>query len=230
MTTTRSKDRPFRWSTLSANSMYAESCALWLVTERTSHNTCLLYCIQVHWTSCFASIASLNHVHHCPWFVSWFSRDNWCQYLSCACLFNDCVQAVIMYISLLRLSLNRLGIRCALYSLAVCIKMNTLLNIPDLAVLLCQAVEFWRALLKYEITICLQIQILLAFPLLRVDPMAYIAGEMELTRMLMYKRGVNGAFKPEHRFTSSKLGVVFLAAHLTALLLFAHCKWTHPGN
>lgn len=145
-------------------------------------------------------------------------------------LFNDCVQAVVMYASLLNLSLNRWGIGCALYSLAVSIKMNALLYAPGLAVLLCQAVGFWRALFKYAIAICLPIQFLLALPFLRVDPMAYLARAVELTRVFMYKWSVNGAFLPEHIFTSSTLAIVLLAAHLTTLLLFAHYKWTLPDS
>lgn len=145
-------------------------------------------------------------------------------------LFNDAVQAPILYAAILFFSLNRWSAGCAFYSFAIALKMNALLYAPGLAVLLCQAVGFWPALIQYALSICLPIQLVLAAPFLFTDPIAYVARALELTRKFMYKWSVNGAFLDPNVFSSSSLAITLLGAHLVTLLLAAHFKWTPPNS
>lgn len=140
-------------------------------------------------------------------------------------LFNDCIQTLILYVSILAFVRNRWSLGCLLYSLSVSVKMNALLFAPGLAVLLCQARGTGGFILRI-LGICLTSQISLGLPFLLHAPMSYLSRAFELTREFLYKWSVNGAFLSEEVFLDKKIALGLLVAHLGVLLLFGHLRWT----
>ncbi|PXF43760.1 Dol-P-Man:Man(5)GlcNAc(2)-PP-Dol alpha-1,3-mannosyltransferase [Gracilariopsis chorda] len=140
-------------------------------------------------------------------------------------LFNDGVQAMIMYIAVLLFMRNRWTMGCLIYSFSVSIKMNALLYAPGLAVLLCQARGF-GGFASRVIAICLGLQITLGLPFLFHAPTSYLSRAFELTREFLYRWSVNGAFLSEDLFLDKKLAVSLLSIHLFVLILFGHYRWT----
>lgn len=140
-------------------------------------------------------------------------------------LFNDCVQTLLIYISLYYMIQNRWRIGCLFFSLSVSVKMNALLYAPGLAILLVQSQGF-LGFLQHISLICLPVQLLLAAPFLFHAPKSYLSRAFELTRVFLYKWSVNGAMLPERIFLDWRLSVLLLSCHLFFLLFFAYTKWT----
>lgn len=144
-------------------------------------------------------------------------------------LFNDAIQTLPLYASLLLFIRNRWALGCMLYSVAIGIKMNALLYAPGLTVILCQAVGFLPAL-SLAFSVCLPILIILSAPFLINAPIAYLSRAFELTRKFLFKWSVNGAYLPEHVFTHPALSIALLVVHGAALLALGHFRWTSSSS
>jgi alpha-1,3-mannosyltransferase len=144
-------------------------------------------------------------------------------------LFNDAIQAVLVYFSIALLARNYWTAGCLAFSASVAIKMNALLYAPALALVLCQALGPLRAFV-HIVVVCGGLQLLLGAPFLWYAPGSYISKAFEFSRVFMYKWSVNGAFLPEHVFVDKRLAVALLVGHLFTLLIFGHFRWTAAGS
>jgi alpha-1,3-mannosyltransferase len=140
-------------------------------------------------------------------------------------LFNDAVQVMLMYISILLFARNNWSVGCLIYSASVSVKMNALLYAPGLAVLLCQALGPLSAL-AHVIFICCGFQAVVGLPFLLHAPESYLTKAFEFSRVFQYKWSVNGAFLSESNFLDRRLSAVLVITHILTLLLFGHLRWT----
>lgn len=137
-------------------------------------------------------------------------------------LFNDGVAMWLLYAAVFLFLLNRWRFGCAVYSLAVGVKMNILLSAPGLLLVLLQANGMIGTIVC--LSICAGIQLLLGSPFLLHHPVAYLARSFELGRVFKYEWTVNFKFLSEEAFVSQMLSVALLALTVIVLVLFA-VKW-----
>ncbi|KAA8499459.1 putative Dol-P-Man:Man(5)GlcNAc(2)-PP-Dol alpha-1,3-mannosyltransferase [Porphyridium purpureum] len=133
-------------------------------------------------------------------------------------LFNDCVEALLAYASILLFAHNKWAFGCVLYSLAVSVKMNALLYAPALLMLLLQANGVARTI--GYLSICAVVQIVLGLPFLISHPVQYLTKAFELSRVFEHRWSVNYAFLSIPTFTSKGLALVLLLGHLATLAWF----------
>jgi len=113
---------------------------------------------------------------------------------------------------------NKWAIGSVIYSLAVSVKMNILLYSP--ALLIAYITKFGiRGTIKH-ITYCALVQLLLGLPFLINNPISYVRGAFDLSRVFMYKWSVNWKFVPPNIFVSGYFHALLLAIHITVLLCF----------
>jgi len=165
-------------------------------------------------------------------------------------LFNDGPCMILFYVSVLLFAKSYWRIGCALFSLAVSIKMNVLLFAPGLLLLLLQSSP---GIMETIIClgICAALQIILGAPFLCTYPVSYIRKAFEFDRVFFHKWTVNWKvsmvcrnynsslpvtthrthffaiaiqFLPEDIFTGKTISVFLLSLHLGALAIFAF-KW-----
>ncbi|OCF32940.1 dol-P-Man:Man(5)GlcNAc(2)-PP-Dol alpha-1,3-mannosyltransferase [Kwoniella heveanensis BCC8398] len=158
-------------------------------------------------------------------------------------LFNDPIAMLLFYASVTSFMLAaKAGERpnagwragCALYSLALGVKMNILLFLPGLLVLLFQ----YRGVLGVveSAGIIGTIQLLLPLPyfLSSSKPylnQAYFTSAFDFSRQFLYKWTVNWRFISEESFLSRERAVLLLAGHLGVVTLFAAFNWSPvPGG
>lgn len=141
-------------------------------------------------------------------------------------LFNDGIQSLFMYLSIILFATNRWSSGCLVYSASVSVKMNALLYAPAVAVLLCQALGPMSAFL-YIVGLCGGFQLLVGFPFLVHAPVAYISKAFEFSRVFEFKWSVNGAFMSEANFLDRRLSLFLLTCHLLTLVAFGHFHWTN---
>lgn len=133
-------------------------------------------------------------------------------------LFNDPVAVVLLYLSVYMFLKNKWDYVSIVYSLAVSIKMNILLYSP--ALLLAYITKFGiRGTIKH-ITYCALVQFFLGLPFLINNPINYIRGAFDLSRVFMYKWSVNWKFVPPNIFVSGYFHALLLAILSTMLLCF----------
>jgi alpha-1,3-mannosyltransferase len=144
-------------------------------------------------------------------------------------LFNDALQSLLMYASIVLFAHNRWSLGCLVFSASVSVKMNALLYAPALAVLLCQALGPVQALV-HAAGVCGGLQLLLGAPFLAHAPVSYVSRAFEFSRVFVHKWSVNGAFLSESRFVDPRLSVALLGCHLLVLLLFGHFRWTEASR
>ena len=140
-------------------------------------------------------------------------------------LFNDPVAALLGYCSMLLFISQRWRLGCAVYSLAVSVKMNMLLYAPGLLYLLLLQSEFSLKETSLCLGICAGVQLLLGLPFLLSHPLQYLLSAFDLRRQFLYQWTVNLRFLPEALFLSPQLSVGLLLATALVLGLFA-AKWT----
>lgn len=140
-------------------------------------------------------------------------------------LFNDAPQTLLMLITIALAQCDYWSAACVAYTLSLSIKMNALLYAPAMALLLFQARGPLGALWRLSALIFTP-QVVLALPFLIHAPRSYVARAFELSRVFLHKWSVNGAMLAERDFTSGKLAVFLLAAHLVALLALGQLRWT----
>jgi len=139
-------------------------------------------------------------------------------------LFNDAVEALLVYGSVLLFAQNRWAVGCLVYSLAVSVKMNALLYAPGILLLLLEALGVKKAAL-HIVGICGGVQLVLGLPFLISYPWHYITRAFEFSRVFTHKWSVNFAFLTDSMFTSKLLAVALLVCHLAMLVQFALHRW-----
>lgn len=137
-------------------------------------------------------------------------------------LFNDPVATLLLLAAVNCFVSHRWTIGCALFSLAVSVKMNILLFAPALFFILLSEEGFKKTI--RHIFLCGLIQVILALPFLICDPVAYIGGAFNLGRIFLFQWTVNWRFLPEEIFLHRYFHVGLLVLHVTALLIFSR-KW-----
>ena len=105
-------------------------------------------------------------------------------------LFNDGLCMLFFYISCLLFAKAFWRTGCAVFSLAVSIKMNVLLFAPGLLILLLQSSENITETIIC-LGICAGIQLILGAPFLLSYPVSYIRKAFEFDRVFFYKWTVN---------------------------------------
>ncbi|XP_030630340.1 dol-P-Man:Man(5)GlcNAc(2)-PP-Dol alpha-1,3-mannosyltransferase [Chanos chanos] len=143
-------------------------------------------------------------------------------------LFNDPVAMMLLFGAINLFLDSHWTLGCALYSLAVSVKMNILLFAPGLLFLLLSEFGLMKTLPK--LTLCAVIQLLLGLPFLLVNPVGYVSRAFDLGRQFLFKWTVNWRFLPEWLFLSRSFHLLLLLAHLLTLTLFALRRWKKPGE
>lgn len=143
-------------------------------------------------------------------------------------LFNDPVAMMLLFGAVNLFLDDRWTLGCALYSLAVSVKMNVLLLAPGLLFLLLSEFGLIRTIPK--LSLCAAIQVLLGLPFLMENPVGYLSRAFDLGRQFEFRWTVNWRFLPEWLFLDRRFHLVLLTAHLLALLLFALRRWKRPGE
>ncbi|XP_077471602.1 dol-P-Man:Man(5)GlcNAc(2)-PP-Dol alpha-1,3-mannosyltransferase [Stigmatopora argus] len=143
-------------------------------------------------------------------------------------LFNDPVAMMLLFAAVNLFIDGHWSLGCAVYSLAVSVKMNVLLFAPGLLFLLLSEFGLMRTIPK--LGICASIQVLLGLPFLLENPMGYMSQAFDLGRQFMFKWTVNWRFLPEWLFLNRYFHFLLLAAHLLSLLLFALRCWKRPAE
>ncbi|XP_056148997.1 dol-P-Man:Man(5)GlcNAc(2)-PP-Dol alpha-1,3-mannosyltransferase isoform X2 [Lampris incognitus] len=143
-------------------------------------------------------------------------------------LFNDPVAMMLLFEAVNLFMDGHWTLGCALYSLAVSVKMNVILFAPGLLFLLLSEFGMVRTIPK--LSLCAAIQLLLGLPFLMENPIGYINRAFDLSRQFMFKWTVNWRFLPEWLFLSRYFHLVLLTAHLLTLLLFGLRRWKRPGE
>lgn len=143
-------------------------------------------------------------------------------------LFNDGPCMLIFFVSTWLFANGRWRTGCALYSLSVSVKMNTLLFAPGLLLLLLQSSQ---SVLEsvLNLGICASVQLLLGAPFLASYPISYIRKAFELDRVFTYKWTVNWKFLSIEVFSSKMLSILLLALHIGTLATFAF-KWVQAAK
>lgn len=103
--------------------------------------------------------------------------------------------------------------------------MNVLLYLPGLLVVLFRAWGAWYTVASLAIILG-GTQVLLGLPFLLHDPLAYMKGAFDFSRVFLYKWTVNWRFLDEKLFLSASFSRWLLYLHLSLLLLFGLCRWT----
>ncbi|XP_062337248.1 dol-P-Man:Man(5)GlcNAc(2)-PP-Dol alpha-1,3-mannosyltransferase [Osmerus eperlanus] len=143
-------------------------------------------------------------------------------------LFNDPVAMMLLFGAVNLFLDGRWTLGCALYSLAVSVKMNVLLFAPGLLFLLLSEYGLVKTIPK--LSLCAAIQLFLALPFLMENPSGYVSRAFDLGRQFLFRWTVNWRFLPEWLFLSRYFHLVLLGAHLITLLLFALRRWKRPGE
>ena len=144
-------------------------------------------------------------------------------------LFNDAPAMLLLHISMyLFACCDSWALGCAVFSLAVSIKMNVLLFAPGLLLLLLQKNQSLLGTIRH-LSICASLQLLLGWPFLTTYPISYIKKAFEFDRVFFFKWTVNWKFLPEEMFTSKPWALMLLACHLGVLGLLAK-KWWRSSN
>ncbi|XP_064383640.1 dol-P-Man:Man(5)GlcNAc(2)-PP-Dol alpha-1,3-mannosyltransferase-like isoform X2 [Halichondria panicea] len=139
-------------------------------------------------------------------------------------LFNDPVAMFLLYVAVLMFINHSWTIGCAVFSLAVSVKMNVLLFSPGLLVLLLLT-GGWRGTLP-RLSLCALIQLALGAPFLAENPVGYIQRAFDLGRQFMYQWTVNWRCVPEWLFLNRGFHLVLLVLHLCVLVAFLSKHWT----
>lgn len=144
-------------------------------------------------------------------------------------LFNDAPAMLLLHVSMyLFACYDCWAIGCAVFSVAVSVKMNILLFAPGLLLLLLQKNQSLLGTLQH-LSVCASIQLILGWPFLTTYPISYIKKAFEFDRVFLFKWTVNWKFLPEEIFTSKSWALVLLACHLGVLVILA-TKWWRSSS
>ncbi|KAB5535659.1 hypothetical protein PHYPO_G00120460 [Pangasianodon hypophthalmus] len=143
-------------------------------------------------------------------------------------LFNDPVAMMLLFGAVNLILDAHWTLGCAVYSLAVSVKMNVMLFAPGLLFILLSEFGLMKTLPK--LTLCAIIQLVLGLPFLLVNPVGYMSRAFDLGRQFLFKWTVNWRFLPEYIFLSRYFHLALLFAHLTTLACFALRRWKRSGS
>ncbi|XP_062844009.1 dol-P-Man:Man(5)GlcNAc(2)-PP-Dol alpha-1,3-mannosyltransferase [Trichomycterus rosablanca] len=138
-------------------------------------------------------------------------------------LFNDPVAMMLLFGAVNLFLDGHWTLGCALYSLAVSVKMNVMLFSPGLLFILLS--EFGLVKTLPRLMLCAVIQLLLGLPFLLVNPLGYMSRAFDLGRQFLFKWTVNWRFLPEDIFLNRHFHLALLLAHITTLVFFAVRRW-----
>ncbi|KAI9761009.1 MAG: hypothetical protein M4579_001272 [Chaenotheca gracillima] len=145
-------------------------------------------------------------------------------------LFNDCFAVAGLFLAIFAYQKRKWWLGSIIYSLALGVKMSVLLTAPAVAVILYQGYileSFWARSVELAVS-TLGVQVLIALPFLRTNPLGYLSRAFELTRVFLFKWTVNWRFVGEDLFLSKSFSVSLLLAHATLLALFLATRWLRP--
>uniref|UniRef100_A0A915PWB5 dolichyl-P-Man:Man5GlcNAc2-PP-dolichol alpha-1,3-mannosyltransferase n=1 Tax=Setaria digitata TaxID=48799 RepID=A0A915PWB5_9BILA len=137
-------------------------------------------------------------------------------------LFNDPIAMLFFYFAVNLWISRHFLIGSIFYSLAVSVKMNTLLFSPALLFILLLNTGYWKTF--KTIVLCGIVQVVLALPFLFHDPFSYLRRSFDLGRVFLFKWTVNWRFLPEAIFLNQQFHIALLIAHIV-LLFLAGCLW-----
>eukprot|EP00049_Salpingoeca_infusionum_P004181 m.75463 g.75463 ORF g.75463 m.75463 type:complete len:405 (+) comp12452_c1_seq1:95-1309(+) len=142
-------------------------------------------------------------------------------------LFNDPIAMMFLYMAVWLFLARQWTIGCALFSLAVSIKMNVILFAPGLFIVLILNTGLPATIAR--IALCGAIQVGLGLPFLLENPAGYLQRSFDLGRQFMFKWTVNWRFLPLETFLDRRFHAILLGTQ--ALLLLALLfKWAKAHN
>lgn len=134
-------------------------------------------------------------------------------------LFNDPVAIMFFYLSLNLFLDGRWTLGSVLYSVAVSIKMNVLLYAPALLLAYLTLLGVKNTL--KQLSVCALVQLVLGFPFLLANPVAYVKRSFDLGRVFLYEWTVNWRFVPQDVFLNGYFHSFLLVVHVSLLAYFA---------
>ncbi|KAK5702603.1 dolichyl-P-Man:Man(5)GlcNAc(2)-PP-dolichol alpha-1,3-mannosyltransferase [Elasticomyces elasticus] len=143
-------------------------------------------------------------------------------------LFNDCFAVFFLFLAILCFQRRLWTIGTLAYSFGLGVKMSLLLALPAVGVVLWQGMGRDRAL--KQAVVMAQLQVLLGYPFLAVNPRSYLTRAFEFSRQFLFKWTVNWRFVGEQTFLSRSFSLVLLAAHAGLLSVFLATRWLKPGD
>lgn len=135
-------------------------------------------------------------------------------------MFNDGIAMLLLYFAIYLFIRNDFFRGCAVFSLAVSVKMNVLLFAPGLLVILLHRFSLLRVV--GLLSVCAGVQLILGLPFLVAHPVSYLTKAFELSRVFTQKWSVNYQFLPEWWFVSPNWGYFLLVMTLTT---WAYMYW-----
>ncbi|KAL3328716.1 hypothetical protein AABB24_036045 [Solanum stoloniferum] len=144
-------------------------------------------------------------------------------------LFNDCFATTLLHAALVSIICQKWHLGLVIFSGAVSIKMNVLLYAPPLLLLMVKAMDIVGVI--SALVGAALVQILIGLPFILSHPASYLSNAFNLGRVFIHFWSVNFKFVPEDIFVSKAFALSLLVAHLSLLLVFAHCRWCrHEGG
>lgn len=141
-------------------------------------------------------------------------------------MFNDCIAMLFGYTALALFLKRHWRLGCVLYSFAVSIKMNLLLQAPGLLMVLLLSLGWTETFIC--LSICAAVQLAVGYPFLSTFPVEYLSRSFEIGRVFTYVWTVNLKFLPEEIFVRKDLGLALLACTVIVMGLFAR-KWIYEN-
>lgn len=146
-------------------------------------------------------------------------------------MFNDVISAFFSIIAIAALQRQLWSLSAVVLSIAVSVKMNSLLYIPGAAIIYLQALGPIGAFTRTAVPF-LVIQFAAAVPFVSAGyGKEYFSQAFEFSRVFFYKWTVNWRFVPEHIFLSKPFALMLLGTHLlmiTAFCLKRGYHWLAP--
>jgi alpha-1,3-mannosyltransferase len=137
-------------------------------------------------------------------------------------MFNDCIAVFLGYVAMTLFLKHRFRLGCLMYSLAVSVKMNMLLQAPGVLLVLLLATGLQETFVC--LSICAVVQLVLGLPFLTTFPLEYLQRAFDLGRVFMHKWTVNFKFLDEEIFISKWLSIALLLLTVAAFAAFGF-KW-----
>ena len=188
----------------------------------------------VQWLMAACYVATLGAVALCHTATKPRGMPPWSLMLVCVSLrlhsiyvlrlFNDAMAMLAFWVATYLFCRGNWRSGCVCYSLGASVKANVLLSAPGLLLLLLQAHGAFGAI--FHILVCAAVQLVLGWPFLLTDPLAYVRGALGGFGDLQHKWSVNWKFVPAHVFHSRAFAATLALCHLLCLFGLATRVWT----
>ncbi|KAF7720313.1 Dolichyl-P-Man:Man(5)GlcNAc(2)-PP-dolichol alpha-1,3-mannosyltransferase [Penicillium ucsense] len=142
-------------------------------------------------------------------------------------MFNDGIAALAMWLAIYLCMRQKWTAGIAIWSLGVGVKMTLVLLVPGIAVVTLLNLGRGRSIALGVMAIL--IQVLIAIPFIRENPLGYLSKAFELSRQFMFKWTVNWRFVGEETFLSKEFSLGLLVLHVS-LLALASAVWVKPSG